>query len=119
MTERIQNKNLRPAKPGEVRNPNGRPKGSRNKLGEAFIEKLHEDFLEFGDSAIVQVRTEDPSTYLRVVASILPKELNITSSVDLSDEQLDKRIRELASLLQLENGAAGTAGRAEEKATAH
>lgn len=119
MTERVQNKNLKPAQPGEVRNPNGRPKGSRNKLGEAFIEALHADFVEHGEAVIERVRVEEPAQYLRVVAGILPKELNITSSVDLSDEQLDKRIRELASLIQLESGVAGSARGAEEKATAH
>ena len=30
----------------------GRPKGARSKLGEAFIQALHDDFEEFGVAAI-------------------------------------------------------------------
>lgn len=76
----------------------GRPKGSRNKLGEAFISALHDDFAEHGVAAIQAVRTERPHEYLKVVASILPKELKISSESELSDEQLDQRIREIAGV---------------------
>jgi hypothetical protein len=60
----------RPFKPGE----GGRPKGARNKLGEAFINAVLADFQVDGVAAIVKVRTEDPSTYFRVIASLQPKE---------------------------------------------
>lgn len=30
-------------KPGQSGNPKGREKGSRNKLGEAFLEAMHDD----------------------------------------------------------------------------
>lgn len=53
----------------------GRPKGSRNKLGEVFVKALLEDFEQHGVNAIEQVRREDASTYLRVVAGLLPKEV--------------------------------------------
>ena len=33
-------------KPGRSGNPGGRPKGSRNKLGEAFVQALADDFSE-------------------------------------------------------------------------
>src|SRR6476661_4649726 len=59
----------------------GRPKGSRNRLGEAFISDLERDWLVHGPEVIERVAANDPSTYLRVVASILPKELNVTVSV--------------------------------------
>lgn len=86
-------------KPG---NP-GRPKGSRNKLGEAFISALHDDFLEHGPDTIARVRAEDPTAYVKVCASLLPKEVKVTSGVEeLTDEQLDARIRALASALSLE-----------------
>jgi len=66
-----------PWKPGQSGNPNGRPKGPRNKLGEAFLEALHEDFTEHGAAAIEQTRIEKPDAYLKVIASILPRELEV------------------------------------------
>lgn len=76
-------------KPFQPGNP-GRPKGSRNKLGEAFIQAMHEDFLEHGKDVIETVRLEKPDQYLKVVASILPKELNIKTDAfdNITDEQL-------------------------------
>lgn len=79
----------RPFQPG---NP-GRPKGSRNRLGEAFIQALYVDFTENGPEVIAAVRAEDPATYMRVVASILPKELEIKRPMsDLSDDELANAI---------------------------
>ena len=87
-------------KPGQSGNPKGREKGSRNKLGEEFIQKLYADFQEHGEAAIVQVRTEKPDAYLKVIAGILPKELKITNESDLTDEQLIERIRQLDSVIR-------------------
>ena len=53
----------------------GRPKGARAKLGEAFIKALFEDFNENGVDAIQQVRDEKPDQYLKVIASLMPKEI--------------------------------------------
>jgi len=108
-------------KPGQSGNPNGRPKGSRNKLGEAFIAALHDDFQEHGVKAIQTVREERPHEYLKVVASILPKELKISTESELTDEQLNQRIKQLASALSLEliggeAGASETAGGTEPPA---
>ena len=66
----------------------GRSKGSRNKLAAAFIEALHDDFNQNGVSAIERVRKEKPDVYIRVVASILPKELDVALNVNhgLSEE---------------------------------
>jgi hypothetical protein len=101
----------------------GRPKGARSKLGEAFLDALHEDFNEHGQAAIVQVRTEKPDQYLKVIASILPRDLNvnINPNDEMTDEQLIERIRSLDAairpFLNLE-GAGGTAG-GTGPATAH
>jgi hypothetical protein len=64
-------------KPGEVRNPAGRPKGARNKLGEAFVKALHEDFEIHGVEAVEKVRDEKPDQYLKVIASLMPKEIDV------------------------------------------
>ena len=53
----------------------GRPKGSRHKLGEAFLTAMAKDFAESGIATIEKVRLEDPSTYVRVIAGLLPKEV--------------------------------------------
>lgn len=101
-----------PFQPGVSPNPAGRPKGSRNKLGEAFIQALYEDFTEHGTDVITKVRAAKPDQYLKVVASILPKELKVTTEVELNDEQLDQRIRQLASILELALGGEGGTGEA-------
>src|SRR5580700_5405413 len=83
-------KQLTPWKPGQSGNPAGRPLGARHKLGEAFLEAMRNDFLENGVDAIVKVRQEFPAQYLKVIASILPKELHVkTDSLeDMPDDEL-------------------------------
>ena len=68
----------------------GRPKGSRNKLGEDFLAALQESFSKHGPETIETVRTERPHEYLKVVASILPKELNVRTDAlnEMSDDDL-------------------------------
>ena len=68
----------------------GRPKGSRATLSELFLADVQMHWLVNGKSVIDRVAESDPSTYLRVVASILPKELNVTVSVldTMSDDDL-------------------------------
>src|SRR5262245_49592096 len=61
-------------KPGQSGNPNGRPKGSRNKLGEDFLADLHEAWEKHGKRAIEKVAEARPDIFLKVVASVLPKE---------------------------------------------
>lgn len=74
--------------PGNV--GEGRPKGARQKLGEAFLEDLFADWEANGPATIETVRTERPQDYLKVVASILPKELNVKVSEldELTDDQV-------------------------------
>lgn len=61
-------------KPGHPGGP-GRPRGARSRLGEAFINAVLTDFEAHGVGAIEKVRIEDPSTYVRVIAGLLPKEV--------------------------------------------
>lgn len=79
----------------------GRPVGARNKLGEAFLEALHDDFIAHGASAIIETRTDKPDQYLKVIASILPREmtLNLNDNKELTDDELIERIRHLQSVI--------------------
>lgn len=70
-------------KPGQSGNPAGRPKGARNKLGEEFLKRLEADFRKHGQEAIEQVRLDKPDVYLKVVAQIVPKQMQHTVSKGL------------------------------------
>lgn len=107
-------------KPGQSGNPAGRPKGARSKFSEAFIQDFCADWEEHGKAAIQTMRSERPHEYVKVAASLMPKELKIETTSDLTDEQLDARIRQLA--IALEIGIGGVAGGGEAPqgpATAH
>jgi hypothetical protein len=55
----------------------GRPKGSRNKLGEKFIADAYADWCKHGAAALEKMRVNDPSGYVRVIAGILPDKLEV------------------------------------------
>ena len=77
----------RPFQPGQSGNPLGRPRGARSKLGEAFLEDLRADWLEGGAEALARCRKTDPAAYLRVVASLMPREaitLHAVGAVDVA-----------------------------------
>lgn len=101
----------------------GRPKGSRNKLGEAFLEDMLADWEANGPAAIREVRETKPDAYLKVVASILPKDLNvnINQTDHMTDEQLVERIRSLDAAIRpfLEIERAGGTGSDAGPKTAH
>ena len=102
MSSKIAPKQLTPWQPGQSGNPAGRPRGSRNRLGEAFVDDLCADWKENGPQVIVAVRKDDPSTYLRVIASILPKELAVTKATldDISDDELLELLAKLRSIAE-------------------
>ncbi len=91
----------------------GRLSGTRNKISKALLEALAADFEAHGIEAIRITRRERPADYLKVIASILPKEFEITDSrlQDLSDDELDAFI-DLAKR-QLSNSANARSGEAE------
>jgi hypothetical protein len=86
---------LIPWKPGQSGNPKGPPKGSRNKLSEDFIADLHESWLAFGKPALMTAAWTHPVEFVRVVASLMPRELEATITPDLermSNAQLEALI---------------------------
>jgi hypothetical protein len=91
-----------PWQPGESGNPNGRPVGNRNKLTEKFIAALHDDFVQFGRAVISKVRDKQPAIYLKVIASILPRQYNFKneSAFDgMTDDQLNEMLGSVRRIL--------------------
>ena len=52
----------------------GRPIGSKPKLSEKFISELAKHFSRHGAKAIERVYHDDPATYLKLVAHLVPRE---------------------------------------------
>lgn len=103
--------NLRPAwEAGKSGNPAGRPKGSRTKLGEDFLAAMVADFEQHGPPAIVKVREERPHEYLKIIAGILPKELNVKTNAveELSDDELAAAIAVLQSIVGAQDAEGGS-----------
>ena len=63
--------------PGVSGNPKGRPKGSLNRIQALFYDDLLADWQNHGMQAIERMRIDSPKAYVQVVASILPKALEI------------------------------------------
>jgi Family of unknown function (DUF5681) len=76
--------------PGVSGNPAGRPRDARNRLSEAFIHALFEDWQEHGIEAITQVRETRPQDYLKIIASLLPRRFEIQDNPfgDIGDGEL-------------------------------
>ena len=107
----------KPWQPGQSGNPKGRPPGNRNKLSDAFISALCEDFIVHGAAVIEKVRKVKPEIYLRVIARIIPRQMHVRNESvmsGLSDEQLNETISAVRTVLL----ASAPTGLGEGKATA-
>lgn len=95
--------NLSPFQPGLSGNPKGRPKGSRNKLGEDFLTDLLEVWGARGKECIEATATNHPEKLVSIVAGILPKELNVKTNPleQMSDVDLERAIAEVKLYLRL------------------
>ena len=72
----------------------------RKRLTDDAVAVLEADFEANGVGAIATLRRLNPSAYINVIAAVIPQQIAV-NSVDLSDDELDARIAELACLLGL------------------
>jgi hypothetical protein len=75
----------------------GRKLGTRRDLELALVDAVVRDFAEHGETTIERVRQEDPATYMRIAAGLLPKDVNVNVRSDLGIDSLVQRVRELAA----------------------
>ena len=81
----------------------GRPQGSRNKLAQRVFDDIFRHWNEpaggelcKGQAALELLYRERPGEYLRLTASVLPKEFVFENAVtELDDEELDRMIEML------------------------
>jgi hypothetical protein len=63
----------------------GRPRGARSKLGEAFIADLHDVWERHGIAALEATAKKKPAEFCRIIASLLPQNVNLSVALDASD----------------------------------
>jgi Family of unknown function (DUF5681) len=63
--------------PGQSGNPAGRPKGSRNKLAENFLDDAYQQWLQHGSKALETMAMSEPAKFCQMIAGLLPKEMHI------------------------------------------
>ncbi len=81
---------------------------ARDALADKFIGDFLADWREHGHEAIAALRKDKPSDYVRIAASILPKERNAKPDPldELTDAELFERLARVASHAGLEIRAA-------------
>jgi hypothetical protein len=70
----------------------GRRAGARNKLQTSFIEDLLEAWQRDGKAALKVMMKEEPSRFVQVVASLMPKEVQLEATgplAELTDDELN------------------------------
>jgi hypothetical protein len=85
------------------RHGGGRRQGARNRISTALLTAFAEDFEKFGEETVRITRVEKPVEYLKIAASLLPKEFEITHSAqlqELDDVELEQFINRLRDELR-------------------
>lgn len=92
--------NLKPWQPGQSGNPKGPPIGSRRKLEERFLADLVKDWDENGAETLVAARQDDPVSYVKVVASLMPKKVDPDGALEgITRDELRLAITALQSFI--------------------
>jgi hypothetical protein len=96
-----------PWQPGQSGNPGGSTQGARRKIQGKFLEALAADFDAHGKAAIKECRENKPEVYMKVCASLLPKEVELTNPLEEIDDTTLAAV--LAAVRAVLAGATGKA----------
>src|SRR5262245_49128488 len=105
-------------RPGVSGNPHGNRHHTRHLLNQEFMQALLLHFREHGKKAIEKVAREQPASYLKILALLVPRQHKVECSNSLknwTDEELERGIEYIKSMLaaQAAEGAKVIEGTAE------
>lgn len=76
---------------GQSGNPNGRGRGNRDRVTDAFFRDLANDWNIHGRKAVEDLREKDVAAYCRIVASVVPKDISVEvnkTARQMTDDEL-------------------------------
>jgi hypothetical protein len=95
--------------PGCSGNPGGSLEATRRSFNKDFLLALAADFKQHGASAIARVRKQQPATYVKVCALLVPREMRLEynqSVKAMSDQELEAAIEVVKAMLEQRAGEA-------------
>jgi hypothetical protein len=90
--------NLKPWRPGQSGNLNGRPVGSRSAFSAAFTRDLAEVWAEKGKASMLYTAEKQPAVFFATCARLLPNDVRVTveqslpGNLSMEDWQMMKEI---------------------------
>ena len=90
--------NLKPWRPGQSGNPNGRPLGSRSAFTAGFTRDLAEVWAEKGNASMLYTAEKQPAVSSATCARLLPNDVRVTveqqlpGNLSMEDWQMMKEI---------------------------
>src|SRR5262245_17384714 len=92
-------------RPGVSGNPHGNRHHTRHLLNQEFMQALLLHFREHGKKAIEKVAREQPASYLKILALLVPRETKVEHSGGvkaMSDEEIEQAIELIQTMLRSE-----------------
>jgi hypothetical protein len=80
----------------------GRGLGSRNRLSDCFVQDLAACWQQHGVEALERVARDQPEVLLKIVAQLLPRDLNLNLSGTLDASTFTLAFRDAVALLHAE-----------------
>ena len=96
-------------KPGVSGNPHGNRHRTRHLLNQEFMEALLLNFRHEGKRAIEKVARNQPAAYLKILALLVPREMQIehTNRIkQMTDEEIEQAIEAIQTMLVARAGEA-------------
>jgi hypothetical protein len=89
-------------------NPGGSPEATRRAFNKRFLLDLAEDWQQHGREVFKRVGRENPASYLKVCAMLVPKEVKLEHSTSaikaMTDEQIEAAIEAIQAMLEQRAG---------------